>query len=267
MDIDNTVVADGHAWVVCVAEDDEAVAQWQLQAYWVENRPRPAKAPPVEHVDSGWFGVLGFLAVIWAVPALDGQVSADLRIVGRLDAELVGAGEWWRAVTALTLHGDIAHIISNSFFGCIFGLFVGRYLGSGFGWLLVLASAVAANLTNAWLQPGAFRAIGASTATFAALGVAPAFAWRRGYFRGAGAVRGFAPLFGAIALFSFTGFGGQNPENIDVLGHLLGFAFGVLAGLGVANVNLREKSAADQQRAGGVALATVIGAWWLAWPG
>ena len=34
----------------------------------------------------------------------------------------------------------------------LFGLFVGRYLGSGFGWLLVLISGALGNALNAWLR-------------------------------------------------------------------------------------------------------------------
>lgn len=258
MDINNTIIETPQGFTVMVAEEDQAMAHWQLTAYWTENRQPAEKPVDAETVDSGWLGVMGYLLVIWSIPALQSFSGADLGKPGRLDSALVQAGELWRPITALTLHADIAHILSNSFFGALFGLFVGRYLGSGYGWLLVLGSAAVANLTNALLQPEGFRAIGASTATFAALGLVPAFGWRRGYFRGRGARRGFAPIFGAIALFSFTGFG---TDNTDVLGHLFGFVYGLVTGLLVARVDLRAKSLADQQRAGAVAVGVVALAW------
>ena len=203
-------------------------------------------------------GVLGYLLVIWCIPALEFHTGAAWRQIGSMDAVAVTAGEWWRPITALTLHADLGHIASNSLFGTVFGLFVGRYLGSGFGWLLVLGCGFAANLLNAYVQPGRFVSIGASTATFAALGLVPAFGWRRGFFRGQGAVRGFAPIFAAIALLSFTGFGA---ENVDALGHIFGFAAGIGMGLAVAQVDVRRYSLADQQRAGAAVVLLVAAAW------
>ena len=129
------------------------------------------------------------------------------------------------------------------------------------GWLLVLICGFVANLVNAYVQPDIFRAIGASTATFAALGLVPAFGWRRGFFRGRGFKRGFAPVFGAIALLAFTGFGA---ENVDAVGHICGFLAGIGMGLAVANINLDARTVADQQRAGAAALILVAAAWAMA---
>ena len=54
---------------------------------------------------------------------------------GEFAAGRVLAGEWWRTVTALTVHVDCDHVAGNSAFGAFFGYFVGRYLGRGVGWL------------------------------------------------------------------------------------------------------------------------------------
>ncbi len=257
--IKNTTARHGHGWVIWVEQADQANAHGQLQSYWQENLPNPEQPIAATTVDSGWFGVVGYLFIIWLIPALSTYTALDFRSLGRLDAGAVIHGDWWRAATALTLHADIAHIASNSLFGCVFGLFVGRYLGSGLGWLLVLVCGIVANCLNAIVQPEQFRAIGASTATFAALGIVPAFGWRRGFFRGRGFKRGFAPIFGAIALLAFTGFGA---ENVDVLGHLFGFAAGIGMGLLVAHIKLEKISLADQQRAGAAAFL-ILGTAWL----
>ena len=42
-------------------------------------------------------------------------------------------GEWWRAVTALTLHVELDHLGGNLAFGAFFGYFIGRYSGTGVG--------------------------------------------------------------------------------------------------------------------------------------
>lgn len=256
--IDCVLAQHTYGWCVRVPPELAEQAHMQLQAYWNENQPSQIKPVPAHVIDSGWAGVLGYLLIIWCIPALEFYTQADFRGIGRLDAQAVAAGEWWRTMTALTLHADLGHIASNSLFGALFGLFAGRYLGSGLGWLLVLASAAIANLLNALVQPGQFYAIGASTATFAALGLVPAFGWRRGFFRGRDWKRGFAPIFGAIALLAFTGFGA---ENVDALGHLFGFAAGIGMGLLVARIDLRGISLMDQRRAGGVAAGFVALAW------
>jgi hypothetical protein len=42
--------------------------------------------------------------------------------------------EWWRPLTALTLHADAAHLFGNLVFGVLFGYAAGQLLGSGVAW-------------------------------------------------------------------------------------------------------------------------------------
>lgn len=262
MAIQHDVRREGELWQLMVHEEDQQAAEHQLDLYAKENATgkRGGIIPVV--VDSGWVGVAGYLVVIWSLPLFATLFPGwDAFADGRLDAELVKTGELWRVVTALTLHADIAHIAANSLFGAVFGLFVGRYVGSGIGWLAVLLCAASANMINALIQPGTFRAIGASTASFAALGLVPVFTWRRGYFADRGWQRNFAPLFGAIAILVYTGLGGG---NTDVLGHVFGFLCGLAGGYLLARMPLNTKSLADQQRAGASAVGLVVFAWLLA---
>lgn len=210
--------------------------------------------------DSGWPGVLGCLFVLWMLPALEAWsvFDANWREAGRLDAGRVMQGEWHRAITALTLHGDLAHLIGNSLFGAVFGLLLGRYFGSGFGWLLALGCGMLGNAINAAVRPEHFLALGASTAMFASVGLIGAFAWRRGYFRGRGLRRGAAPLFAGVALLVFLGLGGI---NADVLGHVAGFCCGVVVGGAVARFDIRMLGHSGQWLAGVLATATVALGW------
>ena len=180
---------------------------------------------------------------------------------GVLHSEAVTQGQWWRAVTALTLHGGLEHILSNSLFGSLFGFFVARYLGSGVGWLTILGCATLANLLNAYVHPNEFRALGASTANFAALGLAPTLLWRKGAFREQDWRRNLAPIFAAVTMLVFTGFGS---ERVDVGGHLAGFAFGVIAGLQLSQVDFAAISVQRQQQSGILAVALVALCWILA---
>jgi rhomboid protease GluP len=263
--IEHRIEFDGHDWCLRVRESDEAAARLELASYWRENQPSQDRALPLRapNVDSGWVGVFGYLLVIWALPSLESASTFgwDWRAMGSMHAEAVRGGEWWRIITAMTLHGDFAHLIGNSLFGAVFGLFVGRHLGSGAGWLLVVVSGALANLFNAAIQPDAFRSVGASTATFAALALVGSFVWRRGYLRGWDWRRRFAPVFGGIALLAFTGFGG---ENTDVVGHVMGFAFGFLLGFVAGGLDLRRLGHSGQLLCGLAAVGLIVWAWRLA---
>lgn len=258
--IDHRIESDGHDWCLWVDSGDVAAANDELDKYQRENRPSEPSHRPALTVDSGWLGVLGYLMVIWALPYLEGMGAFgwDWRADGAMDASRVTGGEWWRTITALTLHGDLAHLVGNSLFGAVFGLFVGRYLGSGLGWLLVLAAGASGNAINAFIQQPGFRSLGASTATFAALSLVGAFVWQRGYMRGWDWRRRFAPVFGGIALLAYTGFGGG---DTDVMAHVTGFGSGVVLGLAAGQFDVRRLGFSGQLLCGMAALSLVTWAW------
>ncbi|MDP6377065.1 MAG: rhomboid family intramembrane serine protease [Pseudomonadales bacterium] len=260
VEIEHRVEEVGGIWGLWVRLEDEPRARLQLEKFVAENRQKPRSRHPVPvDIDTGLRGVLGYLGVIWLLPLLQGVfVSVDWYGQGAMVAVRVMEGEWWRTITALTLHGDLTHIVSNSVFGAVFGLFVGRHLGSGFGWLMVLLTGAAGNWVNAALQPDQFASVGASTATFAALGLVAAFIWRRGYLRARDWQRSFAPVFAAIALLAFTGTGG---ENTDVAAHFAGFVAGLGAGLIVARLELSRLGKSGQVLSGVLALGLVVWAW------
>ena len=153
-------------WLLRVPADDWTRARRELGEYQAERAKESPPAPVTPAVDDGRWGIAGFLLVIWAVPWLQGEASFGSAMLeaGRMQAGRVEAGEWWRTLTALTLHGDSGHILSNSAFGAFFGLYVARGLGSGVGWLAILLAGALGNALNAQIQADAFRSIGASTA-------------------------------------------------------------------------------------------------------
>lgn len=259
VEVEHVLVEEEHDWCLKVPDVQAPQAIAHLEKYRLENQPLPPPPAP-EQIDSGLLGVLGYLLVIWAVPFFQGMelFGWDWRLIGRLDAGLVREGEWWRVLTALTLHADLGHILGNSLFGALFGLFAGRFLGSGLAWLLILLGGALGNAVAAAFRPDDFLSLGASTATFAALALSGAFVWRRGYFRGRGWRRAFAPLFAAIALLSFTGTGG---EQTDVLAHVTGFVSGLGLGLWAAGRNIRYLGRIGQKLCAIAALTILMVAW------
>lgn len=260
--IDSRIEWQAGVWRLVVAAEDAGAAERELASYEREN-VAPPQVPALAQIDSGWWGVAAYLAVIWGTMAL-ANASAfgwDWPALGRLHVRAVLDGEIWRLATALTLHADIGHIAANSVFGGLFGVLAGRYLGTGLAWLGIVLGGTLGNAVNVLVRPEAFASIGASTATFAALGIAGAFLWRSGYFRQLKWPRGFAPVFAAIALFAYTGTGG---ERTDVVAHVAGLGCGFLLGLFVAKYRLHLVSRPAQRYFGGVAAAWIAGAWLVA---
>jgi len=257
--IEHRIEPAEQGWQLRVAPGQHDAARLEVERYVLENAVVPERPPRLVTLDSGWAGVLGFWLVIWCLPWLESTFfELPWREVGAMHAADVRDGEWWRTITALTLHGDFAHLIANSGFGALFGLFVGRFLGSGFGWLLVLLAGALGNGLNALLQPDGFRSLGASTATFAALALVTTYVWRLGYFRGSGWRRSLAPLGGGLALLALTGTGG---ENTDVVAHFTGFAAGAGLGAAAAPFDPRRLGRSGQLIAGVLSLVLLVLAW------
>ena len=257
--IENRIAYDAGTWRLLVPADDLLDGNRELVAYERENVPLPPPAmPPV--IDNGYAGVAAYLAVIWLVMLCDvnSAFGWDWTNLGRLQAGAVASGELWRLATALTLHADIGHIAANSLFGGLFGVLVGRYFGSGLGWLCIVLGGVLGNALNVLVRHTEFSSIGASTATFAAVGLTAAFAWRSGYFRRLTWQRGFAPVFAAIAFFAYTGIG---DERTDVVAHLTGLAAGFVLGLGVARMRLQLAGSRAQRFFASTAVTLVLLAW------
>lgn len=257
--IDSQVLWLGRAWVLVVPAQAQAEALAQLAVYERENPPRRRPAAPEPLHRAAWTGSLAYAAVILLVGYLAGTfaLGRDWFGAGALVAGPTRAGEWWRAVTALTLHLDVGHLLANLGFGTVFGLLAGQLLGAGVAWATVLGAAATANLLNAFLQPATHSSVGASTAVFATLGLLAAFAWRRRHDAGERWAYRWAPLIAGVFLLAFTGAGG---ERTDVLAHLTGFATGVLAGIAHATWRI-PRGAVAQVIASAVSLLVVAGAW------
>lgn len=258
-------IADGprHAALLLVPPDEAGRATAEIRQFQLENARRPA--PLVLRLQgSGVAGVLGYALVIVLLFELQRRLGAgiDWLAAGGLDGAAVRSGEWWRVVTALTLHADAGHLLANLLFGAFFGVFAGQYLGSGLAWATILAAAALGNAFDVLLLPPAHRAIGASTAVFAALGLVSALTWRfHGQHAGSWARR-YAPLIGGIALLAFIGTG---DERTDVVAHLTGFVAGLGAGLAFsARQPAWPGSPVLQRGAGAGAVLGIAACWWLA---
>jgi membrane associated rhomboid family serine protease len=243
-------------WDLWVPLPSAEAAAAELTLYRRENA-RAIGPRHLEEFGDGWPGVVVYAGMLLFVfVALHSSwLYLDWLGAGMLDAAAVRSGQWWRVVTALTLHVDLDHLGGNLAFGAFFGFFVGRYLGRGVGWLTVLTAAMLANLASAWLEPMPYRSLGASTAVFAALGLLVAYTWRRGYLRETPWRSRIAPIVAGLGLLAFTGTGG---ENVDLGAHLLGFVMGFSSGVALAAMSLAWFESRRVQAATALAAVAVV---------
>ncbi len=224
---------EGGWWLLLVRAEDLGHARAELYAYRAENPPGdPAPAPAVPRHRGAPAGVLGYGLTLLVVAVLAGRFvfGVDWFEAGRLQAGRVLAGDWWRPVTALTLHGDAGHLSANLVFGGLFGALAGLAVGGGVAWLTILLGGALGNALNALVQPPTHAAIGASTAVFAALGLLVMHAIRFRHALPATPLRRWSPVVGGVLLLAYTGTGG---ERTDVVAHLTGFLAGLALGLPV----------------------------------
>jgi membrane associated rhomboid family serine protease len=239
-------------------------AKFELWQYEQENRPKRARTTlPIPRYQDGIAGVVVYLLVLCVIAWFAGESAFGVNwfAAGRIDGELIRLGEWWRSVTALTLHSGMRHLIGNLGFGALFGYFAGRLLGSGVAWLAILTTAVAGNLLNTLLLESAHRSVGASTAVFAALGIVAGYVWRGRFMTQDRWPYRIGPIVGGIALLAYTGTG---DESTDIGAHLGGFVCGFAAGIFLTRVQKFLGTAQLQKLTGLAAIGLLTLAWVIA---
>jgi rhomboid protease GluP len=154
-------------------------------------------------------------------------------------------GEWWRPFTSLFLHGDFPHLLGNILIGGIFCVMVAHTIGPLVGWLAILMSGTLGNIATAkYYYPEEFLSLGASTATFGALGLLVGssvyLVWRSRSLRKIGGA--VIPIVAGAVLLGWFGAGGP---QVDVLAHVMGFLMGAMLGLLIALVRPSASSGSN----------------------
>lgn len=136
--------------------------------------------------------------------------------------DLIIAGQVWRLVTPMFLHGSILHIALNMYALMIFGPGLERYYGRGRYLALYLVGGFAGNVASFLFS--AAPSLGSSTAIFGLLGAEAVFLFRNRELFGANAQRALINLI-TIALINLVI--GLSP-GIDNWGHIGGLVGGTL---------------------------------------
>ena len=216
-------------WSLWVDEDDQVDAGMALDTYERENEPDADEAifhqEPWGQSSRSWAGVWValFLGVCHFGVTRSGKANEILRAYNA-SAQAILDGEFYRTATALLLHADLGHLLSNMAGIALFGTVVCLRLGYGLGLLAILVSAMVGNGLNALVYQSGHNSIGASTAVFSSLGIASimqaAVKWRQPEKR----KWAWLPPAAALALLAFLG----ASLKTDILAHF----FGLLTGLG-----------------------------------
>ncbi|MBI5511199.1 MAG: rhomboid family intramembrane serine protease [Deltaproteobacteria bacterium] len=213
--------------------DLERAARALSEVLGEELRRREARSPVGAHVAlllqpplALAVGLTMLTLVFFAITSGSGA-ARDWAGRGALDIERLVAGDWWRLITAATLHADLMHAASNASFFLVLAWGAAERFGTGVTlgvWLLtaVVGFVVGVALSDAWVT------VGASGGLFGLLGAAAGHAVR--YRDTAGLVgrerlRAFA---GGVLLLAFTAFSPRANIHAHVGGFVAGLALGAL---------------------------------------
>ena len=260
------LIDDGQSCVLVVPAEYSARAAEEIRLYEEENPPpKPRVSRRIVYQDA-LPGVVGYVLVVCVVAWLAGYSMFDANwfAAGRVDGTLIRDGEWWRTITALTLHSGVRHLLGNLVFGVFFGIFAGRLLGSGVAWLTIVVAGALGNTANTLLLESTHRSVGASTAVFAALGLLAGYVWRGQLMAQDRWPTRFGPIVGGLALLMFTGTG---DDNTDIGAHLMGFVCGFGAGMLLTVIGRNPAPPQVQRNAGLLAIVLIAMAWLLALQG
>ena len=251
--IESTVTEQDGAWSLIVAEDVAARAQEILRLYEKEN----ASVWRRKLTGTGLLfdGRSAFVFLLFAgIFAVSESLRPGLRAAGMVMPAAVGAGEWWRLFTAVSLHADIAHLAMNAVTGTLLvGLAMGAY-GAGTGLFASFLAGAAANGLALLLRPEPAGALGASGMVMGALGLLAVHSIALDRHQPAREWLGRSVL-AAVLLLVLLGF---NPDpKTDVLAHVCGFTAGVVLGL-LACFGLKPDRQGWLDRAAGILCAALL---------
>jgi len=249
---------DGDGWCLLVSAHDGQKAFAAIRQYHVENRGwtwRQTASWPRTFVNWGSLAWAVALALFFWRSNVDGAWQN----AGIMDSAAVGSGQWWRIFTAMTLHQNPEHLVSNLLAGTILiGLAMGRF-GTGLGLLASFLAGVCGNLVSLLLNAKPFVGLGASGMVMGALGLVAAQSLRRQ--PGESLKRRLVGVAAGILLFVWYGVSPGSDIPAHLGGFLAGLAFGTLLLLAPSR-SLRSR--AFNLLAGIVTVLLLAAAWRLA---
>jgi rhomboid protease GluP len=170
------------------------------------------------------YGLIAVTALIFLCQLI-GQFARGFDLVGLLGAKdnaAIAAGQLWRLVTPVFIHGGLVHFFVNMYSLYAIGPVIERFFGAGRTLTLYLLSGIAGVVLSLSFSP--YPSVGASGAIFGLLGSLGAFLYvNRSTFGPAGRLQ-----LRQIILVAVLNLGLGLSPGIDNWGHLGGLLFGVV---------------------------------------
>lgn len=177
------------------------------------------------------YAIVGITALVYLLQlgstylygyAIPGAQMDWLELYGARINDAIRAGELWRFITPVLLHGSLVHIGSNMYGVIIFGPTLERNFGHWRFLLLYLLGGFAGNVLSFLLTGG--YSVGASTAVFALIGAEAVFLYRNRKLFGDQFGRAMSNILVIVVLNAFIGL----VPGVDYMGHIGGLLGGLM---------------------------------------
>ncbi len=249
----------GEGIVLSVPVEEVEKAEAALSAYERETSHKPPAQGEPGGLVNLWAGLgVAAMLLLFFYTTVAWAPTVPWFERGSADAERILQGEFWRTVTALTLHADLVHAASNALGAAIFLGAVSSILGPGLAFISILLAGAGGNLANALVQGSSHVSIGASTSVFGAVGVLAGLGMARNRRRALRGRRAWLPIAAGIALLGMLGTEGQ---RVDIWAHLFGFVFGGVVGI-LIGFTLPQRQRPNVQFISGSAALFAVGYSW-----
>lgn len=263
--IDHLIDDHAHALMVAAKDADSAMYHWRC--FLEENRNWPNRPPPTPKPPSNAPPTIAIISLLALFFFHSGSWHTDNPwfLVGAIDSDLMSHHhQWWRLITALTLHADTGHLIGNCLLGGVIIHLLSNMFGYGASWLLLILGGSIGNLLNILIRSQPHLSVGLSTAIFTAIGVLTGSQLLR--YKSQGLKELLVTLGAGAGLLAFLGSEGA---RTDLGAHGFGFLSGVPLGLLCQRMRLAAKVDQASLQFGLLLLAAtlVVGAWIMAWHG
>lgn len=234
------------------------IAEKEISSFYKENLKKPLSKAAWKYY-KGSFWVTLFLLLPLLLYYVQTSLSVSLPVpwqdMGSLNnVKILIHHQWYRLVTALTLHANPAHLTGNIFFGSIFLILLARLTGCGRAWLLSILAAIAANFFCVITNDISYRSLGYSTAVFASLGVMTGIVILHNVNKKK-IVLALGATFGLLAMLGTEG------EHTDYGAHIAGLICGIFFGMLHEYVFLKKFRLLPQWLAGTLGVALILLAW------
>jgi rhomboid protease GluP len=188
------------------------------------------------------YALLGAMALVFVVQLVTAPFPGDFDFVqfyGAKDDRLIAAGQLWRLITPIFIHGSLLHFGLNAYALYSLGQEIEACYGPVRFVFLFFFAGVCGSTLSMWFEPA--PSIGASGAIFGLIGAEAVLLYRNRRLLGARARRGLQNVLVIIGLNLLIGV--QSGLRIDNWGHLGGLFGGALMAWWIGPVWVLSKAA------------------------